>query len=631
MVVRAAGERYSPNCPPIHGRESYEQFMSAPGPKDDTSCSVPFEQLLINGIPAERLVTEKRTVKNTAITSYHTGACGISWEVVPSRAGWHIRFVNGTDSPLNVRMSMIVLPEQEGRRVKKEYSKKKESFKLSKGNFKLQVLNAENVNVVTDDYSSEPFLVDIEGNKILEVYAGYERKPHTSFRTARRVVIDKRARACSKLGEVVPAISRLEGKYRQAIFSDLHVLSAHQHKTGCVSASTSLCNDDYVKSWGRDAYFVWKARESVLDAARDRKRLKPLAQEQRDYERFLVRAQIKGPFKKEHRGFWHQKLQINGKPAKFIWEDWSDNGKQWQPDDQLCYPASITFSKSKFYDIRKRLAKRRSASALKRTIPKLARDGFPHPFECDNSWEDKFQKGVYPKPYSAIVSFLEAGNSLKKNASNRQDARTGDLLGRTAYRELVKNFYVKKNGGSGGGFEGFCRNALDTSNPYDSAVLYVDPILDYLDGIRDSDPQEARDGILRVQKTLEHQLNYDAPIKNWKDPGLTQIVGGKKRIIRYNGDAWDGKRSWPQPPRQNPWPLASLTASYSLLKLSNVMRAGGDRAGSEKYYSLGKRLLDSTLDMTYIPEQLDSKTGARVSSTPLAWAHAMRVLSIMEL
>ena len=605
-------------------------------------CGVPFERLIINGVPAEELVEEKKTEEKTAITSY-TGR-GFHWETVPSRGGWHVR-VEKTygESPLEVGLEFMTLPEREGKKIRTSTtapattttpssSNDKCTFTLSKGNFRLKVKSGE-IARVTAPYDAEPFTIKAKDQNSIEIYAGYggARDSEKSFGKAKAEETLLQKRRSNELLKDMHSLSLfLDKKYVDVLLSDLNVLSSQQHRGGAISASTAFCNDDYVKSWGRDAYFVWKARKSVSDSckAEGGGSVVPewLDEEQRGYERFITKTQIKGPFQK-HNGFWHQKYGLDGRPAEFIWEDWKDDGRGWQPDDQLGYPASVLFS-ARGGGPRQYLARRRALKAVRKTVPELDDEGgaFPHPFECDNSWEDRFQTDSYPKPYSAVISLLEAGEALKKSKNGREKI-TGERLGRTAYRELVNNFYAKS-----GDFEGFCRNALDKRNPYDSAVLYADPILEYLCGIKEKDPAEFRDGLSRVGKTLENQLRYDRPIAKSGDAGLTRIVSGRKMVARYNGDGWDGKRGWTAPPAQNVWPLASLTASYSLLKLSRIMYDNGIK-GSGRYHSLGKELLDSTMDITYIPEQLESvmKEARRLSSTPLAWAHAMRVLSINEL
>lgn len=569
-----------------------------------------FQSLSIDGNQVVPL--RKERIEGTSINRYEDAEH--EWFVIPHDNGFYVPIKSKSKKKMRIDYRMV-LPEV-GEDIQTS------GKELRRNNFFLKV-SGENVKFDSrrdpwTDFQSNPFWMYAEGEEV-NVYVGYDFAADIKKDVLAEAAGEQRA-----LGKKITGSSKsaknLNSEYKETLVSDLNIINEHQIGSDLVMASNGLRTPDYGKGWGRDIAFLYKARKALSE---DCGGIEEVEELQEKAAEFLAKGQLKEG--DAHCGMWPQKIDRGGKPAKIIWENWGDP-RMWQPDDQLSMPFTIMLERGRTKEAK------RSLAAFKSSVFSGSGE-FAKVYECDNSWEDRYGEVTFagghwrekfPMPYSAIISFLEAGNAMK-NSQDKEVKEYGKKLADSVYKRMNEDFWL--DNGSNGSFKGYVRNAIDKGNPYDSAALYVDPLIDYVDGLKEN-KGEFRKGVERIKSTLLSQMNYDSPISRAGDPGLTRVVGGKKQIVRYNGDKWNGK-DWPNPAQQHVWPLSSLMASYSCLRTGNYLKEINDRDAS-RFRSIGKELLDNTLDMNYLPEQL-SNSGEYTSGTPLAWAHAMRALSILEL
>jgi GH15 family glucan-1,4-alpha-glucosidase len=150
----------------------------------------------------------------------------------------------------------------------------------------------------------------------------------------------------------------------------------------------------------------------------------------------------------------------------------------------------------------------------------------------------------------------------------------------------------------------FIRDLREKEKVYDSAALYIDPILEYIE-------KRNKNGlIVKIKKHILSQIN-----------GLKKKADSRIMLKRYEGDVWLGN--------EKVWTLSTLIGAYSCIKLASFLRERKDKDW-EIFLKEGKQLLDTTIDIKFLPEQL-TEDGNADSANPLGWSHAMRILTIKGL
>jgi len=370
-------------------------------------------------------------------------------------------------------------------------------------------------------------------------------------------------------------IQKLDNKYVDKFVTDVMILRCLQNRYGGISASYGFTQEGYQDVWGRDLFFMLKALKEC-----------DMEESYKEAIDFLEKAQIKSKnewkFSELHIGRWPQRMAIDGKPSNLCWDN-RDNGlKNYQPDDQLCFPLSLLIDE--YLSGNKKVDKN-----IQLSIKALEED-LKNEMECDGWWEDKYGRNDYPTPFSELVSYLHVLLKLE-SLDKRFKEKTDSIFNK------IMEFWDEKR-------QLFIRDLREKEKVYDSAALYIDPILEYIE-------KRNKNGlIVKIKKHILSQIN-----------GLKKKADSRIMLKRYEGDVWLGN--------EKVWTLSTLIGAYSCIKLASFLRERKDKDW-EIFLKEGKQLLDTTIDIKFLPEQL-TEDGNADSANPLGWSHAMRILTIKGL
>jgi hypothetical protein len=93
---------------------------------------------------------------------------------------------------------------------------------------------------------------------------------------------------------------------------------------------------------------------------------------------------------------------------------------------------------------------------------------------------------------------------------------------------------------------------------------------------------------------------------------LLRLAADQTRFGLTPGAGWAGTDPWSAPTAWTAWSLAGLGERGQALRLLGDLRRASTAAGA-------------------LPERVDARTGAPVSTTPLAWTHAFAILALRQL
>lgn len=377
--------------------------------------------------------------------------------------------------------------------------------------------------------------------------------------------------------------SEVSALFRRSL---LTIRTQIDHHGGIVAATdydiTSFARDTYAYVWPRDGALVAHA----LDEAGYEGVTRPFFE-------FLDRVQTED-------GYWMHKYNANGSLAS-TWHAWWEHGERQLPiqEDETGLPLwALWHHFDKFHDIE--FIRPLYASMIRPAAEFMASyvdtNGLPAP--SYDLWEER--RGIHAWTVAATWAGLMAAARFFAVFGDTEDARRMALIARQMKSAAEEYFWDEGE-----------RRFVRTIQPTSSGDSYVsDPIADasvcglFLFGMVDADDA-------RMASTVE-----DLRRKLW----LQTNVGG---LARYEHDRYQATTDDQAVPG-NPWFVCTLWLAQWYIA---VARNEKDLAPALELLNwVASRALPSGI----LAEQVDARTDAPLSVSPLTWSHGSVIQSVIE-